>query len=261
MSDHKEDTVDSRPGWRAGMAKGRKSVVLGVAAVFALIGLSYLAGYALEWHRTQISRNLIGELKRLDVGKTTEAQIRKLSERYAGKYSPAHFESQIQMWHPASYYVEVVSPYMMVAGSARTLPGLKSWLFYASLEVEQGYLSNLHLSLNALRSDGFWLHSTIRLLGKNPSGAPDGVAYYVSEAHITGPPGEALVVELGPTATWEEREKGFGFNFSCLTAFRECRHVCQTMPSAWRDLTPRGWLTYEDGRQVNDYSECGKGTP
>lgn len=259
MSDNKEGSVDGGLASRPGMVKGRKSVALCGVAVFVLIGLSYLAGYTLEWHRTQISRNLVGELQRLEVGKTTEAQIRKLSERYAGKYRSADTYNQIPQ--PASYLVSVWSPYMMIAGSARTLLGLKSWQLSAVLEVEHGYLSKLHLSLNVFRSDAFLLHSGTDLTGGNPLGAPDGVPYYVSEAHITGPPGEALVVKLGPTATIEERKKGFGFNFSCLTALRECRHVCDTMPSAWSDLSPRGRLTYEDGSPVNDYRECSKGTP
>jgi hypothetical protein len=246
---------------RAGRVKGRKSVALCAVAIFVLIGLLYLAGFTLEWHRTQISRSLVGELQRLEVGKTTEAQIRKISDQYAGRYSPANTENQKPQ--PASYDVSVWSPYMMIAGSARTLPGLKRWGLFASLEVEHSYLSHLHLSLGVSRSDGFGLISTVRLTGTggHPVAAPDGMPYYVYEAHITGPPGEALVVELGPTATLEERKRGFGFNFSCLTALRECRHVCDTMPSAWRDLSLRGRLTYEDGSPLNDYRECGKGTP
>jgi hypothetical protein len=122
-------------------------------------------------------------------------------------------------------------------------------------------MTNLHLSLQVLRSDGFGLHSTVRVTGSEPLMAPNGVSYYVYEAHITGPAGEALGVELGPAATMEERKKGFGFNFSCLTALRGCRHVCDTLPSAWRDLTPSGRLRYEDGSPVNDYKECSKVAP
>lgn len=259
MSDNNGGVMDSGLESRASRVKGRKSVALCAVAVFVLIGLLYLAGFTLEWHRTQISRSLVGELQRLEVGRTTEAQIRKLSDQFGGRYSPVSIENEIQQ--PACYQVGVSSPYMMIAGSTRTLPGLRLWELGALLEVEDGYLSNLRISLNVFRSDAFLLHSETDLTGSNPLGAPDGVSYYVSEAHITGPPGEALVVDLGPTATMEEREKGFGFNFRCLTALRECRHVCDTMPSAWRDLSPRRRLTYEDGSPVNDYRECSKGTP
>jgi hypothetical protein len=263
VSDYKEGTVDSGLGRRAGKARGRKLVALVAVAASALIGLFYLAGYTLEWHRASVARSLLGELKRLEVGKTTEAQIRKLSDQYAGKYSPANLQNQILQ--PASFEIIVRNPYIMIANSARALPGRRSWGFVVTLVVERGYLSELYLGMGVYRSDGLGLESKVRLTdGTNLQGDPEA-PYYVSEAHITGPPGEALVVWLGPTATTEEREKGFGFNFSCLTAFRECRHVCQTMPSAWRDLTlqpnSQGRMMNEDGRPVNDYRECGKGTP
>jgi hypothetical protein len=131
-----------------------------------------------------------------------------------------------------------MSPYIMIADSARTLSGLRRWGFFVSLEVEHGYLRRLHLSQGMSRSDGFLLHSTVRLTGNNPLAAPGGLPYYVSEAHITGPRGEALIVELGPTATMEERKKGFGFNFSCLTGLRECRHVCDTCQMHGETLEP-----------------------
>lgn len=252
VSGYKEVTVDIEPGWREGVGKGPRLLALCAVAAFVVTGLSYVAGYALEWRRAQISRSLIGELKRLEVGRTTEAQIRKLSDRYGGKYSSEK---------PGSYEFLVRSPCIMIANPARTLPGLRLWGLVVSLEVEHGYLSHLYLELGVSRSDGFEMDSSVRLTGSSLLGPPERVPYYVSEAHITGPPGESLVVHLGPTATAEEREKGFGFNFSCLTALRECRHVCDIMPSAWRDLSPRGRMTYEDGRPLDDYRECDKGTP
>ena len=259
MSDNNECTVVSGLQSRAGWLNGRKLAALGAVGVVVLVGLLYVVGFSLEWQRTQISRSLIGEQQGLEVGKTTEAQIRKLSDRYNGKFSAEHIQDEVPQ--ASNYRVSVMSPYLMIADSARILPGLRRWGFFVSLEVEHGYLSRLHLSQGVSRSDGFQLHSTVRLTGNNPLAAPDGLPYYVSEAHITGPRGEALVVELGPTATMEERKKGFGFNFSCLTGLRECRHVCDSMPNAWRDLTPRRRLMYEDGSPVNDYKECGKGTP
>jgi hypothetical protein len=110
---------------RAVVVKGRRSVALCLVAVFTLTGVLYLAGYLLSWRRAQISRNLIGELQRLEVGKTTEAEIKKLSDRYGGKFSAAHLEDDTPQ--VASYEVSVMSPYLMIADSARTLPGQRLW--------------------------------------------------------------------------------------------------------------------------------------
>ena len=242
------------------MVKRLKSVALVAVAVCGLIGLFYLAVYTLEWHRASVARSLLGELKRLEVDKTAEAQIRKLSDQYAGKYSPQNTQNPIG--EPASYQVLVESPFIGIADSAQTLPGRRSWGFVVDLKVNQGYLSEIYASMVVFRSDGFGSSSSVNLTGRtNLIGEPEE-PYYVSEGNITGPPGEDLEVQLSPSATAQEREKGFDFNFSCLTAFRECRHVCETMPNAWRDLTSQpnlaGRLKWEDGRPVNDYSECGK---
>jgi hypothetical protein len=70
-------------------------MALGAVGVFALVGLLYLAGFSLEWKRTQISRSLIGELQRLKVGKTTEAQVRELSDRNNGKFSAEHIQDEV----------------------------------------------------------------------------------------------------------------------------------------------------------------------
>jgi len=252
--------VDSGPGERANKTRHRKLVALVAVAVCAIIGLLYLAGYALEWHRALVARRLLGELKRLQVGKTTEAQIRKLSAQYARRYSPQNPQNPIG--EPASYQVLVENPFIVIADSARTLPGRRSWGFVVDLKVDRGYLSEIYGSMVVFRSDGFVLSSSVNLTGRtNLLGVPEE-PYYVSEGIITGPPGEDLNVRLSPSATAEERKKGFDFNFSCLTAFRECRHVCETMPSAWRDLTSQpnlaGRLRWKDGRPVNDYSECGQ---
>jgi hypothetical protein len=75
VSDNDECLVDSGLQSRAGWLSGRKLMALGAVGVFALVGLLYLGGFSLEWKRTQISRSLIGELQRLEVGKSTEAQI------------------------------------------------------------------------------------------------------------------------------------------------------------------------------------------
>jgi hypothetical protein len=258
VSDNDEDKVDRGLELRSGVVKRHKLVAL-CATIFFAIGLLYVAWYTFEFRRAQISRRLTGELRRLEVGKTTESQIRRLSEQYDGRYSAAQYQNQTHQ--PESYDIYVSSPYIMIAGSARTLPGRRLWGLVASLAVENGYLSHLRLRLFVFRSNGFGLHSIVDLTGPKPRAAPDGVPYYVYEAHITGPPGETLGVELSPAASTEERRKGFNFNLSCLTALRECRHVCDTLPSAWKDLTPDARLTYEDGSPVNDYRECSTGTP
>jgi hypothetical protein len=235
-----------------------KLVIRSAGGLLVLVGLLYIGYYALEWRRANIASAFVEQVRHLEAGKTTESQIKGLAAQYGGQLVEAHQEDGILQ--PTRYDFGIVVPYALVAGSARTLPGRRFWGLLASLEVEDGYLSNLYLSLTVLRSDDFELLSTVRLTSTRRLISPDGAPYYVHEAHITGLRGEALGVKLSPAASTEERRKGFDFNLSCLTALRECRHVCDTFPSVWKDLTPRDRLTYEDGTPVNDYRECGRGT-
>jgi hypothetical protein len=210
----------------------------------------------------QRAKALIEQLQRLEVGSTPESQIKELVAQYGGKYVPE--ENRIADGVPTydpSYQVGIhAPPYVLIGGSARTLPGLRQWGLSVSLEVNHGYLSNLYLSMGVLRADDFGLHATVRLTGVHHFAAADEEPYHAYEAHITGPPGEAIGAELSPAASAEERRKAFDFNFGCLMTRRGCRHVCDTFPSVWNDLTPRDRLTYENGTPVNDYRECSKGT-
>jgi hypothetical protein len=239
----------------------RRVLTLAVIAVLVLLASSYIFVYAIWWQRIQRAKTLIEQLHRLEVGRTPEYQIRTLVAQYSGRHAAELEENGVQLpvRYDLRYDVALYAPYILIGGSARTLPGLRQWGLVASLEVKNGYLSNLYLSQGVLRADGFELHSTLRLNGEDSHAVPDGVPYYVYEAHITGPPGEAIGAELSAAASAEDRTKGFSFSFSCLTTLRGCRHVCDTFPSVWNDLTPRDRLTYGDGTPVNDYRECRKG--
>jgi hypothetical protein len=250
--------MESEPKRSKPNRKGIKIAFLCASALLVPVGLLYLSWYAVECRRAEISKNLVGELRRFEIGKTTESQIKQLSDRHGGRFSAARESTSPHQ--PATYDFSVASPYVMIAGSARTLPGTRLWGLFASLQVEHGHLSNLRLSLFVFRSDGFGLRSTVVLSGPEPLAAPQGVQYYVYESHITGPRGEALGVELSPAASSQQRKKAFDLNLSCLTRFPECRHVCETLPSAWKDLTPDRRLMYEDGKPVNDYTECSNRT-
>lgn len=236
----------------------RRIIARAIIGILIVVTSLYVFVYAVCRHRMQRAKTLVEQLQGLEAGRTPASQIKMLADQYGGKYSPQHEENQVQQ--PAVYDFALYSPYLVVADEARTLPGLRIWGLIASIEVQDDHFSNLYLSLSIFRSDQVTLHSTVRLTSKQSTLAPHGEPYYVYEAHITGPPGEALGVVVSPAASVEDRRKAFDLNFSCLTSLRECRHVCQTLPSAWRDLAPSARLRYEDGTPVYDDSECRRAT-
>lgn len=234
----------------------RRMIARTVISLLVVVASLYIGVYAVCRHRMQRAKALVEQLQGLEAGKTPESQIKRLVDQYGGKYSPSHEENHMKQ--SAVYDLGLSSPYMVMAGAARTLPGLRIWGLIASLEVRDGYFNNLYLSLSIVRSDHVTLHSTVRLTNKQSVVAPHGEPYYVYEAHITGPPGEAMGVVVSPAASVEDRKKAFDLNFLCLTSFQECRQVCQILPSAWKDLTPGARLRYEDGTPMYGDSECRK---
>jgi hypothetical protein len=219
-------------------------------------GVFYTGGYSMEWHRRHRAGKLIQQLQRFQVDQTTEEQVKKLANEYGGKYFPPARATQNELAQPAHYDIEVSSPHVTIANSTYALPGSRSWTMVAVIDVGNGKLTTLLLEQVVNRSDGFVLDADVSLLHSSKyDGLHDLGPYNVHEG-ATGLPGEAFGVSLSPEATEEERQKAFDFNLSCLTQLRECRHVCEILPNAWRDLSPEHRLRYTDGREVVTDSEC-----
>ncbi|MGH9681778.1 MAG: hypothetical protein ACRD4Y_17665, partial [Candidatus Acidiferrales bacterium] len=157
---------------------------------------------------------------------------------------------------PPYYLVSVQSPSLTFGESIHVLPGRRRWGVSAYLPIEDGYLSSVTFDLGVFRADGLMLNPEVVLTGKERLLAPDGVSYFVHQPVVSGPPTEMIKVELRPNASADERKKAFDFNFSCLTRFRECRHVCELLPNAWKDLHPESRIHYGDGREKVIDSEC-----
>jgi hypothetical protein len=135
-------------------------------------------------------------------------------------------------------------------------PGIRFWSVSANLSVKDGYLSESSLEVSVQRSDDVDLTSDLSLTSELLLG-PAGDSYYVKEPHVTGPPTEALHVNITPEASFDERRKAFDLGMRCLTSLRECRHVCELSPRAWPDLGDHR-LFYEDGHEKIVEAECEK---
>jgi hypothetical protein len=228
-----------------------RQIMLGIGILVCLI---YVFDYGIEWHRRMTLQHLVASVEALRVGHTTEAEVRELSERYRGRFVPAG-EPGPQAQQPASYIISFSSPRLTIAASGHTLPGLRLWEVSLFLTVRKELLSEGYLRFLVIRSDGVVLAPLVSMAGQDPLLAPEGVTYFVTKLNVTGPPAEALHVELSPAATAEETRRAFNFNFSCLTAFRECRHICEVLPDAWKDLPPERRPPW-DGREKLVDAEC-----
>ena len=187
----------------------------------------------MEWHRRQRLEALVQSIKTLQVGVTSDEEVRALSERYGGRFTP---EGTFTEPRTSTYSLGFSSPYIFVADEYHTLPGRRLWMVDVDLVIRERRLIRASVRFMVMSSDGYVLMSGIDVAQRSPSYPPEWASYEVFEPHITGPPNEGLKVLLSPEATPAEKDKAFRINFSCLTALRECRHPCDVLPEAWHDL-------------------------
>ena len=187
----------------------------------------------MEWHRRQRLEALVQSIKTLQVGVTSDEEVRALSERYGGRFTP---EGTFTEPRTSTYSLGFSSPYIFVADEYHTLPGRRLWMVDVDLVIRERRLIRASVRFMVMRSDGYVLMSGVEVAQRGPSYPPKWASYAVLEPHYTGDPNEGLKVLLGPEATAAERDKAFRINCSCLTAVRECRHPCDVLPEAWRDL-------------------------
>jgi hypothetical protein len=201
--------------------------------MLVLVCLTYVCKYVTEWHRRERLEALVQSIKTPQVGVTSDDDVRTLSERFGERFSP---EGTFTEPRTSTFDLNSSSPYVFVGHEFHTLPGRRLWMVDVSLMIRERRLVGMYVRFILTRSDGYFLSPAVYVAKPYPLSRLDGASYFVSEPHVTGPPSEALKVFLSPEATTAEKDKGFRINFSCLTALRECRHPCDVLPEAWRDL-------------------------
>jgi hypothetical protein len=239
-----------------GNPKSRLRLIKRVLLAMAIFAFSaYLVELSFMYSRYSKATQLINSVQQLRIGITSFDEVRRLSERFGGTFYPAE-ESKFLPSEGARYALDVFSPYLSLGDNTYPMlgPGLRIWLVSATLYVDGGHLTGIFLRTMVRRSDSLNLSTHVSVTSQTLA-APEGVSYYVGEPDVTGPPTEALHVELRPNASSEERKKAFGINKNCLTSFHECRHVCELSPSAWNDLGDHR-LRYDDGREKLVDAEC-----
>ncbi len=221
------------PSWRSRLHRVLIRIAVGM---LALACLTYVCEYAIEWHRRERLEALVRSIKNLQVGVTSDEDVRALSERYGGRFSP---EGTFTEPRTSTYSLGFSSPYLRGADGYHTLPGRRLWMAGVELVIRDRRLIRTFVRFMVMRSDGYVLMSGVEVAQRGPSYPPEWASYEVFEPHVTGNPNEGLKVLLSPEATAAEKDKAFQINFSCLTALRECRHPCDVLPEAWQDLRSR----------------------
>ena len=215
-----------RPSWRSRLHRLLVRIVVGI---LLLVCLTYVCQYTTEWHRRQRLEALVQSIKTLQVGVTTDEEVRALSERYGGRFAP---EGTFTEPRTSTYSLGFSSPYLQGADGFRTLPGRRVWFVTVELTIKERRLEQEWVRFVVARSDGVLLVHAVQVANHDFHWEN----YVIFEPHTTGTPSEGFKVYLTPKATSAEHETAFRFNFWCLTGLSECRHPCDFVPDVWHEL-------------------------
>jgi hypothetical protein len=226
-------------------------------ALCGLIILSFsvfLCAFTYARYKQEEVRQLIIDMQKIKIGMASEDELRTLFQKYGGTFYTASGHEEPKRTD-GRYELRISGPFIIIRNHFFHVPWQRPSGVLAGLDVNNGYLDRAWLEAGVLRSDGVYLQGDTWINFKNVFGSVEP-SYAVLEPHVTGPPTEAVDVHLRPDATTEEIRRAFDFNLRCLTGLRECQHVCEFMPSAWKDLPLENRLRYPDGREIAIDSEC-----
>src|ERR1700674_5099184 len=230
----------------------RKPVAILVFCICAL----YLGTWSYSRYKIYRAERLIEDVQQLKVGVTSDDELRRFSVNHGGDfYITAHRKPPAADEVEASVWISVLSASVRFRGKVYSLPvfGQRQWAAQVILDERDGHLVKSFFGIAIMRSDGVQLEGFTTI---TTGPFIDGYPYHVSEAHVTGPPAEFLGVQIGPDASNDEKHRGLSFNFGCLTRLKECRHVCEVMPGAWKDLPLDRRIHYPDGHELVGDAEC-----
>jgi hypothetical protein len=198
--------------------------------MFVLVCLTYVCECAIEWHRRERLEAIVQSVKTLQVGVTTDDEVRALSERYRGRFTS---EGTFTEPRTSTYSISFSSPYVRGSDGFHTLPGRRVWFATVELTIKERRLEQEWVQFVVPRSDGVLLVHAVQVASHDFQGEN----YVIFEPHTnSGTPSEGFNVYLTPKATPAEHATAFRFNLSCLTALRECRHPCDFVPEVWHEL-------------------------
>jgi hypothetical protein len=223
-------------------------------SLMVLLFSAFLCIFTYAHYKQEEVRRLIIDIQQLKIGMTSEDELRTLFQKYGGTFYTASGHEELKRTD-GRYELRISSPFIVIRNHFFHVPWQRPWTVLAGLDVNKGHLDRAWLEVAILRSDGVYLQGNTWINLTNMFGNVEP-PYAVLEPPVTGPPTEAVAVHLRPDATKEEMRRAFDFNLRCLTGLRECQHVCEFMPSAWKDLPLENRLRYPDGREIVIDSEC-----
>lgn len=241
------------------------------------ITLLWSFAYSLSVHRRQQAEPLLAHLASLQQNGTSSVNVKQIAEVFGGKEHCANDSCTYDF----DYGSVFTGPRMwkLFQRTEWDYLALRPWKMTARISTSNGNLTDLYLQTWIGRGRGWlyddglfagnmwawWMVSIsssrdqfdqrvkgereyLGALGHKIDPGSDGI--FVGKPNVDTPgSGEALTVDLSPSAPLESRSAAFDINLRCATAMTPCTHLCQVAPSAWRRyiqyMKSNGWRTEE----------------
>jgi len=252
-------------------------MICALALAFA-ITLFWALAYSVSTHRRHQAERLLQQLAVLQHG-TGSANVKQIAKACGGKehctndsctydfdYGFSFFSSRMpQVFQRTEWDYLALRPWKVTA-QIRTSNGNltdiyvqawvgrgRGWLYHEGLFAGNMWAwlivtisSNPHQFDQRIKQEREYLEA--QSVRRNFDLGNNGI--FVGKPNVDTPgTGEALTVDLSPSAPAESRIAGFDLNLRCATAITPCTHLCQFAPSAWhvhaQYMKSNGWWVEE----------------
>jgi hypothetical protein len=210
-----------------------------VISCLILIALGTCLVYVVNLRTERRAQALLNDARTLELGKSTEADVRRILTRYGE--SEGHASGFCDPLHETSHMVDISNPYLnLMGGETRALRpfGNRFWHVSVFFVTSHGYVCAVLYRVQAALPHGVReVAIDLRYIDANHAGEPYGVSNYIYKDLLW------TRITVTPQATEEQRNHAFDFDLSCLTGHVGCQAGCEITPSAWIDYQSNAYAS------------------
>jgi hypothetical protein len=206
------------------------------------------------------AKQLLIEVQRLEAGKTTIAEVKRIVQRFGGEeydarsyYDGAEGGEKHVMFNPClggnlSYGISVGPPAILVRAIQKAptlhLLGWHPWYVGVTIDHKEGNVTCYSERVLLMRPDGQYVQASANFEQRNAESLV-GVRPYEARSFVSRRQSHATQVIVLPEASAEEKYRAFRMDISCIASFGGCVYPCQLSPLVWldsvRDRQSHGW--------------------
>ncbi len=267
---------------RSGVYLAHTIVCISVVAL--ILAVFWTVSYDLSVHHRRQAEQLVRHLAALPPGTAGSTAVQQIAKDFRGRQ---HCAGELCSYDFENGFATDGSPLQVLRRTEWDYFGLRPWEVAAHIETRNGEISTIYLRAFVGRGRGWlyngglfsgnmwaWLMVSVRSNAEEfaqdlKTGEEYASAQALTTGHqiaagdnglIVGKPnldtpgsGEALIVNLSPSAPAESRSIAFDLNLRCATAMSPCTELCQLTPSAWRSYSK---FQKSNGWSVEERTEC-----